>query len=232
MAIANNNEIERITKSYEKRIDQSFYHPLDPYVVMSEQEKERALIKMLRWIGPENLNDKKILEIGCGKGLNLLLLIKLGFNPENLFGNELIDERIKGAKEILPSTVKFIHGNALDIQLKEKFDVIIQSTVFTSILDNEFKLKLAQKMWSLLKPSGAIIWYDFIYNNPRNKDVRGIRFKEIENLFSNGKIKKMKITLAPPLGRKIIKIHESLYTIFNLFPILRTHLLCWIQRND
>ena len=51
-------------------------------------------------------------------------------------------------------------------------DIVFQSAVLTSILDDEYKKRLANKMWELLKPGGAILYYDFIYNNPKNPDVK------------------------------------------------------------
>ena len=50
----------------------------------------------------------------------------------------------------------------------------IRHPVFPSILDDSFQQKLADRMWALTKPGGGILWYDFIYNNPRNPDVRGV----------------------------------------------------------
>jgi hypothetical protein len=64
-----------------------------------------------------------------------------------------------------------------------------------------------------------------------NNDVKGIKFKEVKVLFPFGVIKKWKITLAPPVSRLVTKLHPSLYTIFNFFPFLRTHILCWIEKR-
>ena len=75
------------------------------------------------------------------------------------------------------------------------------------------------------------MWYDFIYDNPKNKDVNGIPLKEIKELFPEAKIQYWSLTLAPPISRLITKIHPSLYNIFNAFPFLRTHILCWIEKK-
>jgi len=43
-------------------------------------------------------------------------------------------------------------GDAAEIDLAEgSFDIVYQSTVFTSILDNGFQQKLADRMWALDK---------------------------------------------------------------------------------
>ena len=39
-----------------------------------------------------------------------------------------------------------------------------------------------------------------------------------------------RITLAPPLARRVARFSPALYTLFNLMPFLRTHRLCWIAK--
>ena len=75
-----------------------------------------------------------------------------------------------------------------------------------------------------------MLWYDFIYDNPRNPDVRGIGYGRIRALFPEGRFCKKRITLAPPLSRRVTRLHPGLYGVFNLLPVLRTHLLCWIEK--
>ena len=77
---------------------------------------------------------------------------------------------------------------------------------------------------------GGVLWYDFIYNNPSNPDVRGVPVKLVRELFPAGKMIVRRVTLAPPISRRVTRIHPSFYTIFNFFPFLRTHVLCWIQK--
>jgi ubiquinone/menaquinone biosynthesis C-methylase UbiE len=225
------DEIEKIKIRYRyRRTKEPLYSPLLPSVYMAGQEKERALIKWIRTCGIDT-SSKKILEIGCGTGGNLLQFIHLGFLPENLIGNELIDERVKVAATKLPTGVNLYPGDACNISFPENYvDIVYQSTVFTSILSDDFQKKLAEKMWGLIKPGGGVLWYDFIYNNPANSDVRGIKISKIKELFPEGKYKIWKITLAPPINRTITKFHPSFYHLFNFFPILRTHVLCWINK--
>lgn len=228
-----NDELIEIKNRYDRRGSYgNKYDILNPSVYLNLQERERALIKWLKNYVVKEPSELKLLEIGCGYGSNILQFVKLGFQPENLIGNELIKERVEHAKKILPTSVRLYEGDASNINLpNESFDIVFQSMVFSSILDYEFKGKLANKMWQLTKPGGGILWYDFIYDNPINKDVKGIKFKEVKLLFPYGIIKKWKLTLAPPVSRLVTKVHPSLYFIFNFFPFLRTHILCWIEKK-
>ena len=227
-------ETERIRQRYDRRKsvkETDLYSPLNASVYLTVQEKERAIISIINLFNIKPVQEKTVLEIGCGSGSNLLDFIRIGFAPENLVGVELLEDRASLARSRLPSLVKIIQGDACEVEIPGgPFDIVLQSTVFTSILDDEFQKKLAHRMWSFVKKKGGVLWYDFIYNNPRNPDVRGVPLKRIKYLFPEGEIYRRKITLAPPISRLVTRIHPFFYHLFNLFPFLRTHLLCWIRK--
>jgi len=85
-------------------------------------------------------------------------------------------------------------------------------------------------MWDLLKPGAAIIWSDFVYDNPDNKAVRAVPMKRVRALFPWAKISFRRIRLAPPISRRVCAINPRLYWSFNRFPFLRSHVLCWIEK--
>ncbi|MBN2569748.1 MAG: class I SAM-dependent methyltransferase [Deltaproteobacteria bacterium] len=230
------DEVDAIRDRYSRRkgaLLDSIYSLLSPWNYMWAQEKERALIKWIKYSRLEPLGDKKLLEIGCGKGNNLLQMVRLGFMPENLVGNDLLDERVQEARRLLPSGVNLVAGDAMQMRNEHVvYNVVMQSTVFSSILDSSFQIKLAKKMWHWVKPGGGILWYDFVYNNPRNKDVGGIPLSRVRDLFPESRMKHWRVTLAPPIARLVTRLHPSFYTIFNMLPFLRTHVLCWIQKEE
>jgi SAM-dependent methyltransferase len=229
------NEADEVVKRYAERarsVEKNRYSMLNPDISHTVFEKQITLLRLLATYQSRPLNDLKVIEVGCGTGNNLLELLRIGFHPSNLVGNELLPERIALARLYIPEATQIMPGDALLLDINEhSFDIVYQSTVFTSLLDDHFQEMLAKKMWSWVKPGGSVLWYDFIYNNPRNKDVKGIPLSRIQKLFPEGKIHFKKITLAPPISRQVCKFHPSLYTFFNAFPFLRTHLLCWIQKK-
>lgn len=228
------SEIDLIESRYAKRkqLPEYLYDPLTPDVYLARQEKERGFIRWGHACTLTPVQDKWVLEIGCGTGGNLLQFIQLGFRPEHLVGNELLEERAAQARHILPADVRILAGDAATVDLgSEQFDVVFQSTVFTSILNDTFQQTLANRMWSLVKPGGGVLWYDFIYNNPANPDVRGVPVSRIRELFPAGEFNVWKLTLAPPISRRVTKIAPCFYTLFNLLPFLRTHVLCWIKKK-
>jgi SAM-dependent methyltransferase len=232
-----NPEASSIAARYARRAakrDAELYHPLSPTVLMSTQERERALHQWLRDWGPPAVRDLRVLEIGCGTGRTLLDLLRLGFQPENMTGNDLLPDRLETARAILPSGVRLIPGDAMDAPFDpNSFDVVLQSTVFTSIIDSQFQVALAARMWNWVSEAGGVLWYDFVYNNPSNQDVKGVPLRHVRELFPNGVMTYSRhITLAPPISRRVTRVHPHFYTLFNLLPLLRTHVLCWIEKRD
>jgi len=107
----------------------------------------------------------------------------------------------------------------------------MQFTVFTSILDIQLKKKIASEMLRVLKKDGIVVWYDFHMNNPKNPDVKGIKKNEIYQLLPNCEIFLKRITLAPPLARKIAPFSFILCSILEKIPFLCTHYLGVIRRH-
>jgi SAM-dependent methyltransferase len=229
---ADRDETDAVRDRYARRVEADWrYHRLNPSALWPSQERERGIARMLRERGWTDLNDRRLLEVGCGTGGNLLEMLRFGFRPEHLSGIELLEGRHTQARACLPAAVTLTLGDALVAHLEAASqDVVLQSTVFSSLLDDAFQQRLADAMWHWLKPGGAVLWYDFTVDNPRNDDVRGVPFSRVRRLFPQGRITQRRVTLAPPLARLAAQMHPSLYTVFNTLPLLRTHLLAWIEK--
>lgn len=229
------NETEEVVKRYAARAalnKDERYSMLNPAVWQSVQERQRVLLKFLTHYPTKPLADLRLLEVGCGSGGNLLELLRMGFSPANLVGNELLPERSAAARLNLPDVTPVFPGDALKLPFEQcSFDVVYQSTVFTSLLDANFQMQFANKIWSWIKPGGAVLWYDFIYDNPNNPDVKGVSLARIRQLFPDGVLHSRRVTLAPPISRLVCKLHPAFYTVLNTVPLLRTHVLCWIEKK-
>ena len=146
------------------------------------QERERRLLELLKRAGVDSLKENRILEIGCGQGSWLRDLIQWGRSRENLTGIELLPDRADEARRLCPSGVQVVCGSAAQLDFPaESFDLVLQSTVFTSIQEDGLKAQVAAEMMRVVRPNGLILWYDFRVNNPRNPDVTGVGKTEILN---------------------------------------------------
>lgn len=218
-------ETEQIKVRYERRKTGASKHSsiYSDYIV-----KERNLIYS-KIINDHFINKDiiRILEIGAGSGGNIEFFKSIGIRPNHIFANELLEDRLISLNQNHPD-INVLPGNALEISNELQFDLVFQSTVFTSILDKDFRKQLSDKIWDMTKPGGIILWYDFIFDNPKNPDVKKVSVKELKSLFPKGEfVFEKKVTLAPPIGRKVGKW----YSFFNLFPFLRSHYIAVIQKK-
>lgn len=172
------------------------------------------------------LSDLYILDVGCGDGNMLRQFLQWGAVPEQLAGIELRPEPVQKSLHLNPN-LDVRCGSANELPWPDAmFDLVCQHTVFTSILDPAMKQQIAREMGRVLRPRGAVLWYDFKYNNPRNPDVRGVKPSEIRLLFSGFDIYLRLITLAPPIARCLPQaLLPVLYPMLAAIPILRTHYL-------
>jgi SAM-dependent methyltransferase len=220
-------ELDRIAERYARRGGNGDrYSLLRPEVWQMWQERQRALLRLLA-MRPGVPADWRATEVGCGAGGNLFDLLRIGLLPAHLTGIELLPERLAAARAALPEGVRLLAGDASTAEVPPASqDLVLQSTVFSSILDDALQQRVADAMWRWLKPGGAVVWYDFTVNNPRNPDVRGVPLSRVRALFPQGRFTARRVTLAPPLARAL----PAAYPLLNLLPLLRTHRLVLIDK--
>ena len=221
------SEADRILEELRRRereVPADFYSLDRPANRFLRQGQERALRKALEEIGP--LAGKRVLEVGCGSG-NWLEMLS---GAASLSGIDLDPGRAARAAARFPGA-DIRSGDASRLPWGDgSFDVVLQSTVFSSILDVEMRRAVASEMLRVLAPGGAILWYDFFVDNPSNPHVRGIRRKEIEALFPGRRIALRRATLAPPLARRIVPVSWTLAALLEALRVLDTHYLGVIRR--
>jgi SAM-dependent methyltransferase len=221
-----------VAERYARRVDDDRYSPLKPDVRMTLAERQRAMLRLFTRRGWHDLSRLRLLEVGSGSGTNLLELLRLGFGPEHLTGVELLAARHAAARAALPPAVTLVEGDATALQLPAaSHDIVLVSTVFSSLLDDAFQQRLAERIWHWTRPGGGVLWYDFTVDNPRNPDVRGVPLRRIRELFPEASVEAERVTLAPPIARVVSRWHPSLYTLLNSLPMLRTHVLAWLAKT-
>jgi SAM-dependent methyltransferase len=224
-------EIDAVIQRYARRNDGDRYSSRRAEVRQMMEERRHAIMDLFFELGWRDLPARRGLEVGCGGGGNLAELMRMGFAPEHLTGIELLPESFAQARRKLPDALRLVAGDACEATIEPSSqDLIMQFTVFSSLLDDAFQQRLADKMWYWLRAGGGVLWYDFTVNNPRNADVRGVPLARVRSLFPLGRVSAQRVTLAPPLARIICRVHPALYAIFNSLPLLRTHLLAWIEK--
>ncbi len=224
-------EEARIRVAYARRHDRGVYSWFSPGHVCMMQERERRLLAALTRAGILDLKDCTVLEVGCGSGQWLRDFVKWGARPEHTVGVDLLPERIKAARELCATGTKLFASNAMRLNFDDAtFDIVLQSTVFTSILDEVMRRQVAREMLRVVRPHGVIVWYDYRVDNPWNRDVRGLSKREIRELFPSCEVELQPITLVPPLTRMMARYTWLGCHLLSKLPFLCTHYLGVIKK--
>lgn len=203
---------------------------LDLYRLYIHQERQEVLLRFFQEIGLNSLKSLKILDVGCGSGGHLRRMVDYGAEPAKCFGIDPCSTSVAAGRE-LNSNITFLQGSAERLPFPDNdFDLIFQFTVFTSILDSVTRNAIVGEIFRVLRPGGYFIWYDFAYSNPKNPSVRGIGKREVKTLLKDLRLTFRKVTLAPPIGRAVVKIWPPLYWFLRVVPLLRTHYFCFAQK--
>lgn len=227
------DEIGRIKSAYETRISAGIvnrYSLLNSGELFMLHRREEETLKLLKRhnIAP---GMARVLEIGCGNGSRLLDWLRWDARPAQLYGNDLMDHFIDQAKEKLPGA-HLAAGSAEKLPFDDGFfDVVVQLTVFTSILDENLRKTIATEMLRVLAPGGIILWYDFRYPSPGNRNVRPVCSAEIARLFPGCSIDLRSMTLVPPIARRLARFSFTACRWLEKIPFMRSHYLAAIHKN-
>lgn len=226
-------DLNRLKAEYSRRKQSDFdlnrYSFFNRAYMFMIQSRERNLLQMLMQLGLNSLQELTILEVGSGRGRVLLDFLSYGVKQENLIGIDLLLDRLQDAKSLLPHAgLTCADGQKLPYQ-KSFFDVVLQFTAFSSILDPGIKNYMAQEMLRVTKPKGIILWYDF-YWNPTNKQTKGIKPAEIRTLFPGCTFVFRRITLAPPIARKLVPVSWQLAQFLESLRVMNSHYLVLINK--
>ena len=196
--------------------------------LFSIQQRQCAILRMLRKYGFTDSAGLKILEMGCGGGGVLVEFLNVGASPGNLYGVDLLSDRLVHAHQRLPGSCLINADGQLLPFSSQSFDLVMQFTALSSLLDPDISGNVCRDMLRVLRTSGLILWYDF-WLNPTNPQTRGIRPAEIRRLFPNCMYEFHKITLAPPIARRIVPVSWILALLLEKQKVFNSHYLVAIR---
>jgi SAM-dependent methyltransferase len=227
-------EAERIAAEYARRgtsIPPDRYSPATPAQLLLRQSRERAVLAALRRARMLPLGGRRILDVGCGAGQWLADFETWGADRAGLAGIDLLEDRIEAARTRLAGGADVRAGDASRLPWPSgHFDVVLQSTVFSSILDHAMRTAVAGEMARVLAPGGVIVWNDFFVDSPGNRAVRGVRRREVAALFPGFRVDLRRVTLAAPLARAIAPRSQLAAIALEALRVLDTHYLGVLRR--
>jgi hypothetical protein len=89
---------------------------------------------------------------------------------------------------------------------------------------------VASEVRRVLRPGGALLWYDFRVGNPWNPHVRAMSRRSIRALFPGWRGSFRLVTLLPPLARRLGSLTPVFYPVLGTLPPLRTHWAGLLER--
>lgn len=229
------SDLERLKAEYEARelrlAGSDIYSPFNLSYLFAVQQRQRAMLDLMRREGFSSLHGKRVLDLGCGRGRMLVEFLGYNASVDCLHGTDLILNRVQDAHKLLPHLpVTCADAQQLPYEANS-FDVVFQFTVFSSVLDWPVKKKMAREMLRVVRPGGMILWYDFWFN-PTNRETAGIRLAELRALFPNCRYTFKRITLAPPITRRLASRSWLLCMLLEKLRLFNTHYLVAIRPQE
>ena len=191
MSLTNKDE-NNLKELYENRFKEHGYSPKSLY-----WDKSRQDIRFQILTSSFVLNNRSILDVGCGFGdLNKFLHRTIG-DTYNYYGIDLYPNFIDTAKNIYnhkQANIRFTQGDFLKFDFKEKFDYVIESGIFNFKLSETNNYDFIEKtMEKSLELCNIGIAFDFLsdaaeykyeksfYSNPLK--ILDIAYKYSKNLI-------------------------------------------------
>jgi SAM-dependent methyltransferase len=226
------SETERIARAYEALEARAGgrWNQANPGNQAILAERRRLTRRLFDRAGLVPLGDRRVLEVGSGRGGELAWMTELGAAGRHLVGVDLLPDRVTAARSAFPG-LEFSVGNAEHLQFEDaSFDLVLALTVFSSILDPGMAANVASEIVRVLRPGGALLWYDVRYDSRSNPNVKGVKASRLRRLFPGLEGAPGTVTLLPPLARRLGPLTPVAYPALSLLPPLRSHLLGLLRK--
>lgn len=167
-----------------------------------------------------------VLEVGCGHGGWLARWP----DEARLAGIDLVEERIRTARERLPGADLRI-GCATELPWTDaSFDRVLLATVMSSVVDDPMQRAIADETWRVLRPGGAIACFDMrVVRKRRGRELRKFDEADAQSLWASGVSVSARCVLAPPISRALAPISIALCHMLES-GALRTHHVTLIMK--
>jgi SAM-dependent methyltransferase len=233
MATEIEREAARVRAAYARRAERgldSRYDYWDPPNLFIYQARERTLLSLLGQAGLLPVGERRVLDAGCGDGSALQDFLRYGASIDKLYGVDLLEDRVETARQRLPgATIENADAQSLPFPDAD-FDIVLGFTLFSSVIADEARRRVAAEMLRVTGKNGAIVLYDF-WTNPTNRDTRPLRRDHVRALFPGSRIEFKHATLAPPLVRALVRAPGGWLacSTLSVIPFLQTHYVAIIR---
>jgi SAM-dependent methyltransferase len=170
------------------------------------------------WV--RQLRPRGVLDLGCGSTTALPPALA----SVSRVGLDLLFERLESLNAREPG-FPLVCGDGAALPFSaEVFDGVVLSTVFSSVLDDGVRRDISAEIDRVLRPGGAVIWYDMRLPNPRNRSVSPLSRRRVQHIFPGYAASWRSVTLLPPAARRLGRHTSRWYPRLVRLPLLRSHL--------
>lgn len=197
---------------------------LNPEVLFQTLAYEASFVRASRDIRHDP-KEACVLDVGCGGGGDIYQLLRVGYNPSNITGIDIQEERLAGARKLYPQG-RFLHADATRLSFaNDSFDLVFESTMFATLPNDHDRIAIAAEMIRVYKAGGYLLLMDWRTPKPGDRNYKALTRKELHSLFSLGSATRLlgiyPGALVPPLGRFLSRHLAGLYFLAAaLFPFL------------
>lgn len=222
------DELERIRQRYVERDASSeltgFWTLRNPVVLHLAQERERAALRAFTQAGVE-LRGLRLLDVGCGLGVEFANYLRWGADAERLVGIDLMHSRLAVARARSGVAVAQASGTQLPFA-DASFDLVCQNVVFSSIVDAAMRRAVAAEMLRVLRPGGHLLWVDAERSRGNDPHFKPVPRDELQSLFPGVDWRLQRVGCDLGVLRRVhAAFGEGAMRAFDLLGLLRTHLV-------
>jgi SAM-dependent methyltransferase len=156
-----------------------------------EAERDEALRAALAGLPAA----RRVLDLGCGRGG---VLPALGLEG---VGIDVDRDRLRQA----PGPVVQADATRLPVDAAS-VDLVVACNVVSSIPGDGDREAMAREVRRVLRPGGAVLWYDQRWPNPANRATRAVTRRDLARLFPGARLDLRPITPIPALARRRLRV--------------------------
>ena len=207
----------------------------NPGVTFQVLAQDAAIIRALRSSGL-NPSTCRVLDVGCGNGSSLWLFLRLGFQPDNLYGVDIQQDLVDHARRIHP-LIHFQSADATRLPYEDdSFDLVTEFMMFIHATDEKLASSIAREMVRVTKPGGTLLLADWRYAKVRNRNYKAVTRRRIAQLFRTRSVTEVSAryrgALLPPVGRFLSRhLPSSYFVAQKLFPILTGNIVTVLRKT-
>ncbi|MEY2524590.1 MAG: hypothetical protein QOJ66_3155 [Ilumatobacteraceae bacterium] len=188
-----------------------------------QSERDAVLTSLTRHVLPSRA--LMVLDLGCGS----LSVLPDSILVETRVGLDLLIGRLTDLSTDTPA----VNGDGAHLPFPDAtFDVVVLSTMMSSVLDDRIRRLVADEVVRVLRTGGAMLWYDMRMPNPFNEATRAIGRPELGRLFPTltGEIRSL--TVVPLVARRLGRFGHRGYALLRRLPVLRSHLAACLIKTS